>query len=707
MIRTRLKAEGKRRALAALLLAALLLPQAAGAGRAQSGEDALLTATEEFHQTYPLAAGGRVSVSNINGRVKITGWDRDEVKVDAVKRARTPEALREARIRVEAGAASVHVETEYDGRHWERGDGDRRTYHAARVDYTLTVPRGARVQDVSVVNGPLDIENLTGPVEASSVNGGVTARGLSGRVDLSVVNGQLEAALDQLGGENNVSLSAVNGQLNVTLPSDANAHLKAGTVHGSINNDLGLPVREGRYVGRDLEGQLGTGRARVNLSNVNGTITIRRAADNKPRSEVRNLLSETREAEEFDFADEQDKDKDKDKDNDKDKDKEPRDLERQIEREARAAERAANAEARAEARAAARAAAQSIRESARESARVAREVEREVQREVSRTFGDGVNPDATRQIVRDSATLATKGVPRVRVATFDGPVTVHAWDKPEVRATIVKRAYDDKEMKGIKVSSVVSNDAGPNSEVNIRAEFDKSVAQGALEHDGRIVSWNSGASVELDVYVPRNSMLFVTSGDGRLVVEGVRGEMELHTGDGAIDVTGAAGKLRADTGDGRILIEGFDGEAAAQTGDGRITLDGSFRQLSARTGDGTILLTLPGGVNAVIETDASAVSNDGVAVAEDANEERRVRRWRVGNGGQVFTLRTGDGRVILQLRSRGAAPVRLLSRAAERGSPAAARRYFSAGRLRIRRLREGETVETLGREGTSNVWPQK
>jgi len=277
-------------------------------------------------------------------------------------------------------------------------------------------------------------------------------------------------------------------------------------------------------------------------------------------------------------------------------------------------------------------------------------VQREVEREVNRNFGPGVNDDASRQIVRDSAVLATKGVPRVRVVTFDGPIAVHGWDKPEVRATIVKRAYDDKEMKGIKVSSVVSNDAGPNSEVNIRAEFDKSVAQGALEHDGRIVSWNSGASVELDVYVPRSSTLFVTSGDGRLAVEGVRGELELHTGDGAIDVTGAAGRLRADTGDGRILIEGFDGEAEAQTGDGRITLDGSFRQLSARTGDGTILLTLPGGVNAVIETDASAVSNDGVAVAEDANEERRVRRWRVGNGGQVFTLRTGDGRVILQRR---------------------------------------------------------
>nr|MBA3804147.1 hypothetical protein [Acidobacteriota bacterium] len=37
---------------------------------------------EEFHQTYPLAADGRVSLENINGSVTISTWDRNEVKVD-------------------------------------------------------------------------------------------------------------------------------------------------------------------------------------------------------------------------------------------------------------------------------------------------------------------------------------------------------------------------------------------------------------------------------------------------------------------------------------------------------------------------------------------------------------------------------------------------------------------------------------------------
>jgi hypothetical protein len=38
-----------------------------------------------------------------------------------------------------------------------------------------------------------------------------------------------------------------------------------------------------------------------------------------------------------------------------------------------------------------------------------------------------------------------------------------------------------------------------------------------------------------------------------------------------------------------------------------------------------------------------------VAVAE-TDAESRVRRWRVGTGGQVLTLHTGDGQIILRRR---------------------------------------------------------
>jgi ferric-dicitrate binding protein FerR (iron transport regulator) len=270
-----------------------------------------------------------------------------------------------------------------------------------------------------------------------------------------------------------------------------------------------------------------------------------------------------------------------------------------------------------------------------------KDVDRERIREEAREGARG-NYDVARRTERESNTFNVSGAPRVRVETFDGAVSVHAWDEPEVMYTAVKRAADEREMQGIKLTA-----QGAGNEVNIIAKFDKTHARVYSEKDG--VVYSSNAEAEFDLYVPRNSTLFVSSGDGRLRVDGVSGELELRTGDGAIDVTAAKGRLRAETGDGRIRVENFEGDAEARTGDGRITLDGSFTRVAARTGDGTISLSIPEGTNANVETDGESVYNDGVAVAE-SDAESRVRRWRVGGGGQTYTLRTGDGRIILRRR---------------------------------------------------------
>jgi hypothetical protein len=241
---------GKRFMLSLLALAALALT----AGVAPRAQSSLPQVTEEFHQTYPLNADGRVSLSNINGGVRVSAWDRNEVRVDAVKRAYTPERLQEARIEVDASSSAVRIETKYPEGNlsWRRnGEYDQRD-NPASVDYTLTVPRGASLEDFSLINGNLNVEGLSGPVHASSINGRVTASGLTGPTNLSVVNGHLDVTLDRLNESGTVSLSAVNGPLSVTIPSDANATLRASTVQGTISNDFNLPVRKGEYVGRDL-----------------------------------------------------------------------------------------------------------------------------------------------------------------------------------------------------------------------------------------------------------------------------------------------------------------------------------------------------------------------------------------------------------------------------------------------------------------------
>jgi hypothetical protein len=78
--------------------------------RATDTDDAV---TEEFHQTYALAATGRIELENINGPVHITAWDRNDVKVDAIKRAWSKDRLQEAKIEVDSSPDSLSIRTEY------------------------------------------------------------------------------------------------------------------------------------------------------------------------------------------------------------------------------------------------------------------------------------------------------------------------------------------------------------------------------------------------------------------------------------------------------------------------------------------------------------------------------------------------------------------------------------------------------------------
>ena len=44
-------------------------------------------ANETFDKTYPLSPGGAFALQNVNGTVEISGWDRNEVQIHAVKTA--------------------------------------------------------------------------------------------------------------------------------------------------------------------------------------------------------------------------------------------------------------------------------------------------------------------------------------------------------------------------------------------------------------------------------------------------------------------------------------------------------------------------------------------------------------------------------------------------------------------------------------------
>jgi DUF4097 and DUF4098 domain-containing protein YvlB len=588
---------------------------------------------EEFHQTYSLSPTGRVSFENINGGVQIKVWDRAAVQVDAVKRAYRKDRLAEARIEVNATEENIRIKTEYPDENQNFRTDERKYDNPAIVEYSLTVPRKAVLESIELINGSIWIEGVEGNVKASSINGRVTARGLTGEAKLSTINGPLEATFTQLDESNPISLASVNGNVTLIVPSNANAAIRAGTVHGDISSDFGIQVKHGEYVGQSLDGQIGTGGPRIKLGNVNGSIKITHAQDGLPLSPGTSLQGESRKVRvERTEGDPDD-----------------------VDRTAAAAETAririetsrVAQEARQAQREAQRQVDIAMRDAQKEIERAQRDLMRDQERtqreKVNRSRGAGVGAGigagvgarqgegSGRFTAQENRTFTVSGAPRVSITTFDGRVTIHGWDKPEVTYTATKRANQEESLKQIAIEAQQQGQA-----ITINAKNDE-------EESG---------SVDLDVYVPRQSTLHVSSGDGALNLEGVSGQITLRSGDGPIQVANGGGQLDVNTGDGRIQVIKFDGQVDARTGDGEIALDGNFNALSARTGDGQITLSVPAGSSFTIETNApDEISNEGFIVAEDITPSPRLKRWRIGNGGKVFVLKTGEGKILLRPRN--------------------------------------------------------
>ena len=247
------------RSLSLFALALLLVLPAAAAER---------TVTE----TFDLGDDGRVRLSNVNGDVTIEGWDKSVVEVRAEIRSRSADSVERTEIDFDHEGSTLDIEVDLPR---SRG-GWLGSRDGASVEFWLKVPRGTRLDELSLVNGSLEIEGVEGEVAASLVNGGLDASGLRGDAELSTVNGSIDVRFDRLSGTQRIEIDSVNGSIDLRLPADADADVRADTVHGRISNDFGLEVDKSGWVGQELRGKIGSGSARITLDNVNGSIDIRR-----------------------------------------------------------------------------------------------------------------------------------------------------------------------------------------------------------------------------------------------------------------------------------------------------------------------------------------------------------------------------------------------------------------------------------------------
>jgi DUF4097 and DUF4098 domain-containing protein YvlB len=582
--------------------------------------------TEKFEQTYPISRNGRVSVQNVNGSITVEAWDRDEVRLEATKIADSKESLADVELKINSTADTFSVEADYKGWKWNDKSGDRR--YKLEVEFRLSVPRTAVLNEIETVNGSVTVSNFTNSTKISAVNGNVTATNLRGAANLDTVNGQVNADFDRVEPGTRINLGTVNGKVNLILPSDVSATIKADSLNGEITNDFGLPVRKGQYVGRDLYGRVGGGESQIKLSSVNGGLSITRKNDGRSPAPATNLLPN--------------KKADEDWDTETSKAVKSAHIDREVARAVRESRRAAS---------------QSMSEATKvmesmgpmmEGIKVDQLKKLEKMKVDEKTIKAEINEgirarrDAMRQVQdavwfeglpnveKKRGNFAMKGTPKVTVEAKGCSISVRGWDKPEVQYVVT-------EVAGRRSQPATVTETHDASSITLK------IVNTVVSRPG-FGFQTDPERVHIQMFVPRKANLKVTT-DGEIRLDGVSGDIELTGDDESINVRDVDGNMSVVADEALVRVIGFKGDLNSKTACGDVYLEGDFRKLSAQATDGTVTLTLPDDANATL-TSNTDIESEGVDVVREGD-----RTWRLGKGGSRYNFDFNEGKLVVRSSS--------------------------------------------------------
>jgi DUF4097 and DUF4098 domain-containing protein YvlB len=579
--------------------------------------------TERIEKSFPLNANGRLRVSNVNGSITLTAWDRNEVRLVAVKSAETKELLSAVDIKIESRPDYLSIETDYGD--WKfKSDRDKwrnRNDGNVTVDYELSVPRGASLNEIENVNGAVTLSKFTNFAKVSAVNGSVRATNLRGTADLSTVNGEVIADIDQLEAGSKISLETVNGSASLIIPSDSNATIKAESLNGIIANDFGLPVRKGRYVGRDLYGKIGSGEVSIKLGSVNGPLWVKRRNDGRSLSPATNLLpAKGAEDEDWDGLDSAVASQIA---------KANQDVARNVTRAQRQATLDAQRElAKVKIDKITKETMKDVEKSI-EAADIKERIQEslEKQKEALAGLRDASFFMGMPRIETRSDSIPVKGIPKVTIDARDCAVRVRGWDKQEVQ-------YSVSELRSLQGATPLTlNENHSDSSLTIKITANGRTAAGPI--------FNNSSFTRIDVFVPRKSNLKIIS-DKEIRLDGVSGDLEITGADEPVNIRDSQGRLSVSNADGRIRVIGFDGDVVAKTGDGDVYLEGRFSKVVGKAEAGNFTLTLPADTNADLASNTD-VEADGFELVK-----RGSQSWRLGSGGTNYSFELGDGKLMVR-----------------------------------------------------------
>ncbi len=294
--------------------------------KAQDNQGLQIRGVTQIDTTVKLDRGGAVDLSLISGKIRVTGWDRPDVKVSA--------SIESGILRFDANSSRVSLsveESDDSGRHRRHDVGDAR--------YDVSVPRGSRLileavsgdiiavgsqgeieatsvsGDVDVANGVREVsaEAVSGSVHAAHINGNLRAETVSGDVRVESVTGNVQATsvsgnvrlvgaqstdvrTETVSGDivysgsidagGKYSFESHSGTLRLNIPKGAGARFSIETFSGDVSTDFPVtvvPVGTGRRRDGRMDFTTGDGRARVTAQTFSGQIVINSGSDSTTR----------------------------------------------------------------------------------------------------------------------------------------------------------------------------------------------------------------------------------------------------------------------------------------------------------------------------------------------------------------------------------------------------------------------------------------
>jgi hypothetical protein len=225
---------------------------------------ACFATSQEVTRTFPMRSDGSFELNNVNGTVRIEGWDKDEVEVRAVKTTPDKQTLLDlVGIDIDTTPNGFSVSTRYPQQEGVE----------VAVDYIIHVPRHAQLSHVSNINGTLRVFGSESLGDLHTVNGNIEVYESSGDLHAHTTNGNIYAELKHASDAKGASAETTNGSVLLAVPVDLAADLDARCMNGSFSSELPM-VMKGAAQPRTVHGQLGHGGAPIHLGTVNGTIRV-------------------------------------------------------------------------------------------------------------------------------------------------------------------------------------------------------------------------------------------------------------------------------------------------------------------------------------------------------------------------------------------------------------------------------------------------